>query len=151
MPADAQPVAHGMTLTAMALPSGAAGFTLTFGTYDEPSFVGMAVKIRLSQPLVYVATGEVSQVFWTATVGSDGTASITGLPYNDDPAFWPTPSTYTAEWQALAWKPTPGDKTFQVLRSAGPTVDYDLIGYPGYTPITTALVGSALVGTSIVG
>jgi hypothetical protein len=137
----------------MALPGGASGFTLTFGTYGEPSFIGMTVKIRLSEPMVHLATGNVTEVSWSATVGSDGTATTGPLPFNDDPAFYPTPTGYYAEWQALSYKPTPGNKTFVVLRTAGAVVDYDLIGTPGYSPIvdTIAIVGTALVGTSTVG
>jgi hypothetical protein len=138
----------------MALPGGAVGKTLSFGIYGEPSFVGLVVKIRLSQPLVHLATGDVTEVSWSATVGADGTATCGPLPCNDDPAFYPSGTTYSAEWQALAWKPTPANKTFTLSLTDPATVDFDLIGLPGSpTPpsSTTALVGSALVGTATVG
>ena len=155
MPADAQPVPHGQTLVAgLNYADGLTGFTLSFGTYLEPAMIGSTVQVSLSQPMVHLATGNVLQLSWAATVAADGTATIGPLPYNDDPALYPIPTGYIAEWQVSRFKPSPGDKKFVVLRSAGSVVDYDLIGTPGYgtpTVSTIALVGAALVGTSIVG
>jgi len=133
---------------------GLSTFSLTFGTYLEPAMVGLTVTVTLSQPMVHLATGNMLPLTWSATVGADGTATISGLPYNDDPALYPTPTGYYAEWQVSRFKQSPGNKNFVVLRSAGATVDYDLIGTPGYgtpTVSTIALVDSALVGTSTVG
>lgn len=152
MPANALAAPH--TNFAAALPQGISGFSLTFGNYAEQSMVGLTVNVRLSQPMVNLSTGDMLQVTWSATVGPDGTATLGPLPYNDDPALYPTPTGYIAEWQAGRFDLTPGNKNFVVLRSAGPVIDYDLIGTPGYgTPAvsTIALVGSALVGTSIIG
>lgn len=117
----------------MSLPGGATGFTLSFGPYGDPSFVGLKGILRLSNRLEHLATGAVVQQSWTVTIGGDGTATLTDLPYNDDPAFSPVGSSYRMEWQALSWKDTPGNRTFQVLRAAGATVDFDTLP-DGSTP-----------------
>lgn len=130
MPADALPVPHAarsLSAPMGLLPGGGSGFALTFGAYADPAFIGMKGILRLSAPLVHVATGAVVQQSWTVTIAADGTGSLSGLPYNDDPAFAPTGSTYSLQWQVLSYKPTPGNKTFTVPATAGATVDYDLI------------------------
>lgn len=111
----------------MPLPGGATGFTLTFGAYGDPSFVGMKGLLTLSAPLVHIATGAVVQQSWTVTIANDGTGSLTDLPYNDDPAFSPTPSTYSLVWQALSYRATPGNRTFAVNQADGATIDFDLL------------------------
>lgn len=138
MPADALPVPHGTHLTAMPmglLPGGGTGFTLTFGAYDDPAFVGMRGILKLSAPLVHIATGVVLRQSWMVTIAGDGTASLTDLPYNDDPAFAPTGSTYSLEWQVLSYRPTPGNKLFSVARTDGATIDYDLLSASATTGV----------------
>lgn len=95
-------------------------FTLTFGAYADPSFVGMKAIITRSAPFID-GSGNVSQVVWTVTIAGDGTASLAGLPCNDDG------TTYSAQWQALSYKPSPGNKTFQVHSTDGSPVDFDTL------------------------
>jgi hypothetical protein len=109
----------------MALPGGASGFTLTGGTYDDPSFQGMAGKLTLSAAVTHVATGERIRKTWDFSIDYTGNFSVGPLPFTDDPAFTPTGFTYTVTWQAIAWTDTPGNLTFQVPRAAGATVDFD--------------------------
>lgn len=99
-----------------------AGFTLTLGSYADPSFVGM--KGILTRSFAYVdSSGNVSPTTWTVTIAADGTGSIPGLPFTDDGGV------YTMQWQALSWKATPGNRTLpQVLAGSGVSaVDFDLI------------------------
>lgn len=120
MPADALPLEPGARATTGPMTVGT-GFTLTFGTYSEPTFIGMTATITRSAPLVD-GSGNVSQLRWSVTVAPDGTASVGPLPYNDDG------TTYTVEWQALSYKPTPGNRTIQILSSSGlTTVDFDTL------------------------
>lgn len=128
------------------------GFTLSFGAYADPSFVGMKGIVTRSAALVD-GSGNVSQTTWTVTIAGDGTASVSGLPYNDDG------TTYRCDWQALSYKPSPGNRVFQVLSSSGITTqDFDQLpatpsvsSGPPVVPLVTSVVGQtgAVTGAQI--
>jgi hypothetical protein len=124
----------------MSLPGGASGFTLTGGTYDDSSFQGMAGVLTMSAAVTHVATGERIRKTWNFSIDYTGNFSIGPLPFTDDPAFSPTGFTYTVTWQAIAWRDTPGNLTFQVPRAAGATVDFDSL-----IPVTGANVSVPFV------
>lgn len=127
----------------MPLPGGATGWTLTFGAYSDPAFVGMKGILRLPVARVHIATGAVVQQSWTVTIGGDGTGSIADLPYTDDAAFTGTGQPFSMQWQALSYKPTPGDKTFTVNQADGATIDFDLL------PSTVTPVASGTSGMNL--
>lgn len=140
----------------MPLPGGVATKTLTFGPYLDltgaVAYVGMVGILSLSVQVEHLPSGIVIDSPVTFTIGSDGTAAVGPLVCNDDPSLFPQGTTYTVTWEALSYKPTPGNKTFQLLTAGSSVIDYDLIG-TGYTPPSSllAVVGSALVGSATVG
>jgi hypothetical protein len=154
------------------MPTLLAGLTttvLTGGAYSDllgnVAFAGMVGDLTVSEPLNDALNGGVVQAPVTVTIGTDGTFTIGPLPCTDDPSLTPG-GTYTLTWRVSRFAQCPHgerSRTFVLPSSAGLLVDFDLmvnvggIYYPnGSGPVTpptstTAIVGSALVGTATVG
>lgn len=152
----------------MSLPADISTCALTFGPYTDatgaPLFAGMVGLLTPSTAVLDRATGAViSAVPVKVTLDATGSATVV-LPTTSQTTTSPPSWTYAMAWQVSRFDYSPGNKTF-VLPSTG-TVDYDALvlsasgvyapGSPAPTPTptptaTTALVGSALVGTATVG
>ena len=153
----------------MTLLAGLTTASVTGGAYSDllgnVAFAGMVGVLSVSEPLTDALTGGVIEAPVTITIAQDGTFTVGPLPCTDDPNLTPG-GTYTLSWQVGRFADCPHgrrDTTFVLPTSAAGSVDFDLmtpvggIYYPnGSGPITpptstTAIVGSALVGTATVG
>lgn len=120
-------------------------FTLTFGPYMKPNggaaFAGMKGQILVMNRVVNTLTGSaLSTEPVEFTIGGDGTAQVTDLPYSDEPGLSPRGFKYRVRWPE-ARGVTPPSKIFVVPSGAGSPVDYDLLSVSTTAPTVSVPLG----------
>lgn len=143
---SALPVAHGESLIAGIIPAGVTTTTVTFGPYTDANgatqFANMTATITPSAKVTQTATGAVI-VPAPIKIALDATgAGAIALANTDAAGLVPSGFTYTLTWQAGRFDATPGNLTFSLPMSSGPTVDFDLIAPVVTSPAPPASLDS---------